>query len=745
MIKIIKDISKEYEPFCDYVIVKNLESYFEARKQFFKSYENKQNFEIVVRNRGYFPFFLDFENYEDVVVEEIKEIVGPKIDLGPAENIFGVLLNALNIPQNPKKIIEILEKDYLKEYSFLFKLKDIKIERLIFILVKMVVFSKYKECNFIILMGEDYTDIMYEISKIDNLLRESFEKEKLNLSKYIAKCDQELRSNKRKMYLFTEFPSDKYLEEINGELSFEKEYFLKMNIEKLNQLKNYEGIISNLEKAEKVFNESYSDVKKIIDILSTIDKERKLEKNTIDEFKDYFTTIYLNYNGISKEKNLSEMVERLEKKYEVDLSSLRFSIQSIWKNENTKFEEFYLKNYSNLYSSYEQKGLDYALENSYNLLNNGKKNIYIFIDCLRYDIWLGIKKYIETKGYECHSDKILLSGIPTVTSYCKKMLYSGKKYNQMNTGDCFKYPINQISSIDEFENLNTNSNYLYEIIDLDNFFHSIKDLTEEYLQNSIELKLNKLFENLDKEKFNLVIMTDHGAMKLYDEGLSSFSKYKNILTEKNLQIENHGRYIKVYSNYYDDELYSELYNYFKDDDDFYIINREEMNRFYLSVAEKEKENYFYFIYKYGKYPKKTGEYNHGGISFEEVMIPYGVFKSERKEYVPIDIEIKSEEIRNDSKAELDILIKNSNVIQSLKLKLKYQNYEKEYKEIEGNKKIQIPLKLLEELSENFSDILEIEFYVDGERYILQKFIEVKLLKSQKDIMNKKLKKSRSLL
>lgn len=745
MIKIIKDISKEYKTFNNHIVVKNLESYFEARKLFFKSYEKNIDFEIIIRNKNYFPFFLDFENYKEIEVKEIYEIVEPKIDLGSAENIFGVLLKSLEMTQNSKNILDILEKDYLKKYRFLFKDKDVRIQDLIYELTKMVVFSKYKECNFNILINDNNAQDIYNVVKEDLLLKNSFEKEKNNLLEFITECDLELRKNSKKIQLFTEFPREKYLLEINGELAFEKEYFLNKNIEKLNQLKGYENIIDNLSLAETIFKESYTDLKEFIDTLISIEKDKKTEKNSIKDFKEYFSTIYLNYNSFNKNKNYKNLIEKIEKKYNVNLSSLKYSIENIWNLANTKFEEFYLENYNNLYSSSEQKGLDYALENSSNIIRNGKRNIYIFIDCLRYDIWLGLKKYIEARGYYCHYDKIVLSAIPTVTSYCKKILYTGKKYNQTEPGEGFRYDAVKISSLDEFSNLNSKSDYIYEIVDLDNFYHSIKDLTEEYLQNSIQLKIDKILENIDISKYNLIIMTDHGAVKLPEEGLASFSKYKNILDEKNLEIENHGRYIKIYSSYYDASIYEELNEYFSKDDDFYIINRENMNRYYLPIAEKYKENYFYLLYKYGKYPKKTGEYNHGGISLEEVMIPFGVFKSERKEYIPVEIDIKSEEIRNDSKAELDILIQNSNIIQNLKIKLKYQDYEKEILEIEGNKRIQIPLKIVSQSSESFSDILELEFFIDNQFYKLEKFIEVKLLKSQKEILDKKLKKSRSLL
>ncbi|MGL5971124.1 MAG: hypothetical protein ACRCZL_03825, partial [Cetobacterium sp.] len=100
MIKILKDISKEYISNTEHVIVKNLESYFEARKQFFINYKLNKDFEIVIKNKKYFNFFLDFQNYEGIKSEEITEIVEPKIDLGSTQNIFGALLNGLNSTQN---------------------------------------------------------------------------------------------------------------------------------------------------------------------------------------------------------------------------------------------------------------------------------------------------------------------------------------------------------------------------------------------------------------------------------------------------------------------------------------------------------------------------------------------------------------------------------------------------------------------------------------------------------------------
>ncbi|MGL5638779.1 MAG: hypothetical protein ACRCW7_05490, partial [Cetobacterium sp.] len=137
MIKIIKDISGGYISIHKHTVVKDLETYFASRKQFFKSYKNEQNYEIIIKNKRYFQFFLDLESYEGVVEEEVREVVEPKIDLGSTQNIFGALLNSLQLKENEKKVIGILEKEYLQNYDFIFNLKERKLEKYLYTLVKM--------------------------------------------------------------------------------------------------------------------------------------------------------------------------------------------------------------------------------------------------------------------------------------------------------------------------------------------------------------------------------------------------------------------------------------------------------------------------------------------------------------------------------------------------------------------------------------------------------------------------------
>lgn len=748
MITIVKDISKKYQTTNKFIEVKNLNSYFNARASFFKNYREINDFEIIIKNQNYFSYFLDFENYENVevkIIEGINDIGEPTINFGSSENIFEILLECLKNSLEIKEAIKILEKKYSKEYNFLFKENYKNVDEILETLVKIIVFSNYKECNFNILLDSNFVKEMYLIAKEDIKLKENYNVEKEKLMKYIDKCNDILVKNSSKIQIFNEIPTEKYLFEINGELKFEEKYFIEKTVERLNLLKDFVVIKENLIQAEKIFNKKYTNIINLIETLILLEKESKKEKNTFNDHKEYFCEIYLNYNSISSNKNIENLVNDIEKQYQLNLLSLKRSIKNIWTESNKKFEEFYLTNYSSLYSSQEQKGLDYALENSFSLLNNGKNNLYIFIDCLRYDIWLGIKKYMQEKGWNCHLDKLILSAIPSVTSYCKKILYTGKKFNQIENGDSFKIDIENISNSSEI-GYSKGKNLLYEILDLDSLFHGIKGLTEESVQTFIKAKLDSILNDIEEEKYNLIIMTDHGAMKLYEEGFTSFSEYRNILLDKGLEIENHGRYIKVYSKLFRSELYDELNDYFKDKTrDFYIINREEMNKYYLPMAENNIENYFYFIYKYGKYPKNTSEYNHGGISYEEIFIPYGIFKREPKEFNPITLELKTLELKNSIRSEIVILLKNNNFLQKLKVKLKYQEFEKEYNDLEGNKLIQIPLKLDENFEGEYIDIVEVDYIFDEKRESLKTSISVNILKSQKATINKKLKQSRALL
>lgn len=748
MINIIKDFSKQYVSNFENIIVKNMDSYFLARKEFFKKYKEKIHFEIIIRREIYFPYFLDLEEYKNVIVRDIRKDEKESIlIIDSFTDIFEALLKIKSKYSEDSKIVEILKKDYLKSYKILNDKKNI--DECILQLVKGYIFSKYKEYNFNLLMGDECLGSYFKI-KNDIELEKSFIQNKKLIKNYIDVCNQYLKENSKKIAIFSNFPSLNYLEEIFGELDVEEEYYIVKNIEALNNSKQYNEILNNIEYGEKKFNKQYDDIKKLIINLQEIERSINNSKKNIDEWKEYFIQYYIKYNNLSEKSNILNIIEVIEKKYKSNLHSLKMRIENTWKMINSKFEIYFFENYEALYSSSYKYGLDYILSKNYKHFKT-KKNIFLFIDCLRFDIWQKVKSFLIEKSYVCQHEEIVLSAIPTVTSYCKKILYTGKKYNQIKNNDMLTplksiFYDKEILKIDSFDNINnlTEDIFLHEILDLDNFFHNIKDLTEEYLKQNIELKLKKILEKIDINKFNIIIMTDHGATKLQNNGLSFF-KEKDFILENNLKIENHGRYIKIYSSFYNEDIYKVLKESLNNNKDIYVIDRENMSNFYLEITEKEKENYFYLLFKYGKYPKKTGEFNHGGISLEEVMISFGIFSTDKKKYIPIDLEVKSKEIENKNKAELEIVLKNENIIENFKIKLKYQEKEKIIKKLDGSKILQFYLDLDVDIEGELREIAEISFNIDGKIYELEKVLKFKVKKNKVEKLNKKLKSSRGIL
>ena len=107
--------------------------------------------------------------------------------------------------------------------------------------------------------------------------------------------------------------------------------------------------------------------------------------------------------------------------------------------------------------------------------------------------------------------------------------------------------------------------------------------------------------------------------------------------------------------------------------------------------------------------------------------------------------MKTPELKNSIRSEIIILLKNSNILQNVKIKLKYQEFEKEYSELEGNKLIQVPLKIDENFEGEYTDIVEVEYIFEGKLEIFKSSISINILKNQKATINKKLKQSRALL
>ena len=464
-------------------------------------------------------------------------------------------------------------------------------------------------------------------------------------------------------------------------------------------------------------------------------------------------------NGFFYLETFEEKIKKIEKKYNISLNDLKLVLENIFSRINNNFGDFFLRNYSYLNSSEYKRNLEYSIIENKDKLMGSKKQLIIFIDCLRYDVWLRLKDYLIEKGFYPQGEDLIISAIPSVTSYCKKILYSGKKYNMIDSRNNLEslqeifLDKELIKLTDDEESLEQLKNkkgiFLYETLVLDKLFHELQKITKNYVVDNslIDFSLKKIIDKLDPNEFNIIIMTDHGTKKLTKkENLS----LKNDLNRLGLLTEIQGRSIRVFGENFDKELYLTVKEKIKNEKNYYVISREEMPKFYLPVTEKLKENYFVLLNKDGIGPTSSGDYTHGGISLEEIMIPFCVLSNKKQTYEKIKVLVLKNKITPGKTDDIEILLENRNEIKNLKVSLKtykmYQVNEVFSERCNTNKKILIPVKISNSMIKILHDELIITFEFDN-KVIEEKFEIVIEIQGEdiKSTLNKKLKNSRTLL
>lgn len=328
----------------------------------------------------------------------------------------------------------------------------------------------------------------------------------------------------------------------------------------------------------------------------------------------------------------------------------------------------------------------------------------------------------------------------------------GLKNNLENLQDIF-FDKNLIKLTDDEETLeqlrSEEGIFLYETLVLDKLFHEVQNVTKNYVVDNslIDFSLKKIIDNLDPNEFNIMVMTDHGTKKLTKK--ENFS-LKNDLNKLGLSTEVQGRSIRIFGENFDKDLYLKVKEKIENEKNYYMISREEFPKYYLPVTEKLKENYFVLLNKDSIGPTFSGDYTHGGVSLEEIMIPFCVLSNKKQTYEEIKISVLKNKIVPGKIDDVEILLENRNEIKNLKVSLKtykmYQVREVFSENCNTNKKILIPLKITDNLMNILHDELIVTFEFDNK--LLEKKFDIVIEIQGEDIkstLNKKLKNSRTLL
>jgi len=325
---------------------------------------------------------------------------------------------------------------------------------------------------------------------------------------------------------------------------------------------------------------------------------------------------------------------------------------------NLSFSKFIIKNYISWVNgkSNDKPLMSHTIlkEKFFKELDQNSCTFIILIDNLRYDQWKTIEKQIS-EYYRTEKDEIYYSILPTATQYARNALFAGllpseieKKYpslwlNENDEGNKndfendlldeylrrygikIKHSYSKVLNLDFAKKLNdrlpallsNNLNIIiYNFVDMLSHAHTDVDIVRELAQDEISYRsitaswfehspLLEMIKYLAEKKIRICLTTDHGAIRIQnpvriigDKETNSNLRYK---VGKNLNVNE--KEVFVINNPLD----------------AYLPRTNITSKYMITYCDKffaYPNNYNHYVNHY----KDT--FQHGGISMEEVLIPF---------------------------------------------------------------------------------------------------------------------------
>lgn len=349
-----------------------------------------------------------------------------------------------------------------------------------------------------------------------------------------------------------------------------------------------------------------------------------------------------------------------------------------------KFSDWFYKNFIELKTSF-PRILHKVVPNIYHEIRNSKEiSLFIVIDNFNFKFIRDLQILFNQKNYFCKNIEGYLSMIPTETEICKKCLLSGepernsirnKTYKQIIEDDWskfmkgkkFKYLSNlgALNSIRKAEHDVYFLNYrsIDELLHKDEdelgkshweeVYHSFKNLTDSISDFAKRLRI--------AYKLSIYICSDHGSTKIQTEAPNLIDKkYYETKSE-----DKHHRFV-VISDTQLQNLPSHV------ESNCYIVCKEEYGLF----------NNYLIAKGYSRFVRTTGKfYVHGGLSPEEAIIPFIVFRETLAKPKDLLIQLSQNIFRYSVKSNILLSIGNANDYEIINVEIDIRNSNIECKSI----------------------------------------------------------------
>ncbi len=407
----------------------------------------------------------------------------------------------------------------------------------------------------------------------------------------------------------------------------------------------------------------------LLAIKKILDNKRIVSEKTNTAYQQDFAKLSMTYNDIIDYEGWVEVYKKLVY-WELEIDNTEFKsmkqVLEMQKQEaNSNFTRFIKENYQHWLDDEFDKPMqshELFIERVFPLIEDEKNPVYfILIDNLRYDQWKIIEPLISP--YFSVEEEAYFSILPTTTAYARNAIFSGMLPSMMAKYDediwvsdedeggknqyedeflrrqivrnklDISFSYNKIFSqeqgkkvVDNFSNLQQNQlNVLvYNFVDMlshartDMKFikelasdeSAYRSLTKSWFEHS---SLLDLLKKIVKTNSKVILTTDHGTIRV--------QKPVKIIGDK--KTNTNLRYKQGRNLSYDDK------NVFiaKNPEDFYLP-KQNVSTSYVFATQADffayPNNYNHYVSHY----KDT--FQHGGVSLEEVIIPFIMLSPKRK-------------------------------------------------------------------------------------------------------------------
>ena len=410
----------------------------------------------------------------------------------------------------------------------------------------------------------------------------------------------------------------------------------------------------------------------ILTLKKIIDNKRLVSQKTTQAYQQEFQNLFMTIQSVTDYKewiNLYKTLVYWELELDSSDSTEMAEVLEMQKKEaNTEFNKFIIKNYLNWMANPDAESTP-ALSHTifkrkvFSVLKKEKPTFLFLIDNLRYDQWKMIEPFFQDNFEEVEEDTFL-SILPTATQYSRNSIFAGmtpleisKKLPQFwlnddeeggknmferdllahqlskNFKDPVKHSYTKVLTLEEGSTLTNNVQNLlhntlnvivYNFVDMISHSRTEMELMKELAKDERAFRsltmtwfehsnMRNLLQKLASKDVNIIVMTDHGTTQVRrpskcigDRLTSTNIRYK---AGKNLQFNE--KDVFVVKKPEDAQLpqanLSTSYIFAKED--AFLIYQNNYNSFV---------NFF------------KDSFQHGGISLDEMIIPFAVFQSKKR-------------------------------------------------------------------------------------------------------------------